>query len=192
MSLSPLNSASTARTDSGAGGRAERAEASTTGVGTTLAGVAAAVSDGVSATVSFSGEALHAFEQAGESAIDALAQGGSSVANAVGAVLGGAQDVAVGAWHAVQHAAAEVEHAAEAGWCELKHGLASAEDAGEAVVDAVGDGMADAVSATKATAKALGHYAEAALAKTGEAVSEVASGAVFAVAAGGKTLLALL
>lgn len=53
-------------------------------VGSTLSNEAHAVVDGVSATVSFSGEALHALEQAGDVLLD------------------GVEHVAVGAWHAVQ------------------------------------------------------------------------------------------
>ena len=156
MSLTALANSSPTRA-------AVPAEASSCGVGAALASLAAAASDGVSATVSFSGEALHALAQAGESA------------------LGGTAGLAVGAWHAVQHAALEVEHLAESGWSELKHGLANAESAGAVVVEA-----------TTTAAKELGHYAGVALEATGDAVSEVASGTVFAAAAGGKSLLALL
>ncbi len=192
MTLAALNHSPTPRSAADLPGRTDRPEPAGTGVGATLAGIATAASDGVSATVSFSAQALHALEHAGESTLDALADGASSVAGAAGAVLGGAEDLAVGAWHAIRHAAVEVEHLAESGWDELKNGLASVESAGEAVADAVSDGVGDVVSATKTAAQHLGHYAAAAVETTGDAVSEVASGAVFAAAAGGKTLLALL
>jgi hypothetical protein len=127
MSLTTLTNASASRAAAQASTQAGRADASTTGVGATLASVAAAASDGVSATASFSGQALHALEHAGE------------------AVLGGAEDLAVGAWHVAKSVAAEV-----------------------------------------------GHYAEVALETTGDAVSDVASSAVFVAAAGGKALRALI
>ena len=60
-------------------------------------------------------------------------------------MLGGAEDLAVGAWHVAKSVAAEV-----------------------------------------------GHYAEVALETTGDAVSDVASSAVFVAAAGGKALRALI
>ena len=148
--LASTATASTAPTDS------SRITQAGDSVATTVTHVAAAVADGVSATVSFSGEALHALEQAGEF------------------VLGGAEDLAVGAWHGLQHAAA------------------GAEQVGEAVAGAVADGASEVYDATTTAAKELGHYAAVGAHATGEAVSDVASGAVMAASAVGKTLAALV
>ncbi len=126
------------------------------GLGATLAGIATGIENGVSATVSFSGKALHALEQAGETAMD------------------GAEELAVGAWHAIEHGAQEVE------------------DAGEAVGSAVATGAREIATTAWNVGKELGHYAEVGLAATGNAVSEVASGTVMAAAAGGRGLIAML
>jgi hypothetical protein len=90
MSIASLNS-STSLTTSSHAARAEHAEASGSGVVATLASIASATAEGVSATVSFSGKALHALEHAGEMAVD------------------GIEYLAVGAWHALESA----EHAGE-------------------------------------------------------------------------------
>ncbi len=140
-----------------------RAESVTAGVTAALAGVAAAASDGVSATVSLSGRALHALQQAGETAVNATVAGSKTVASAATGVASEVEDLAVGAWHA-----------------------------GEAAVDAMVDGAHEVVSTVESVGKALGHYAEVGLSATGEALSEVASGTVMAAAAGGKAIVAML
>ena len=154
--------------------RARRATPASDGVTAAFASLGAAASDAASATVSFSSQALHALEHAGERAVD------------------GVEDVAVGAWHAVEHAATEVADVAEAGWTGLKAGLSGLENAGSAVAGAVEGGVSEAVAATKTVARQIGHYAEVGCHATGEAVSEVASGTVMAAAAGGKALMAIL
>jgi len=90
MSITSINSSTQTASSNPA-----RAEAAGTGVAATLAGIATAATEGVSATVSFSGQALHALEQAGES------------------VIQGVEDTAVGAWHALQRTASEAEHVGE-------------------------------------------------------------------------------
>ena len=157
MSIAPLNTASSSCSGNSARTElSERIETSKSGANSTLTNMADAAADGVSATVSFSGKALHALEQAGETVVD------------------GAEDLAIGAWHAVQAAVLGVEHA------------------GEAVVDTIEDGVHDVVSATKTAASELGHYAAVGFHATGDAASEVASGTVMAASAVGKTLLATL
>jgi hypothetical protein len=160
MSIAPLNTTnSNAPVASGPSGRTdltERVGAAPSGVGSTLSSLANAAVDGVSASVSFSGKALHALEQAGEAVVD------------------GVEDVAVGAWHAVQGTVAEAGHV------------------GEVVVDAVEDGVRDVVSATKSAAQELGHYAAVGMQAVGEGVSELVSGTVMAASAGGKTLMTLV
>jgi phage-related protein len=154
--------------------RTRRPAPASEGVASTLASIGTAAGEAVSATVSFSSQALHALEHAGETAVE------------------GVEDVAVGAWHAVEQAASEVADAAEAGWRGLKAGVAGLESAGEAVAGAVEDGVSEAVSGTRTVARQIGHYAEVGLQATGEAVSEIASGTVMAAAAGGKALMAIL
>ena len=153
MSITSLNSSAISGTPTRAT-LAERID--TKPGGTTLSGIATATADGVSATVSFSGKALHALEHAGEAVVD------------------GAEDLALGAWHAVQAAAQGVEHA------------------GEAAVDAVEDGAHEVASAVTSTARELGHYASVALHAVGDGLTDVASGTVMAASAGGKTLAALI
>ena len=98
MSIAPLSTSSSA-TPSGRTelsehiGRAQPAAAA--GTSTTLDNIAEGVAAGVSATVAFTGEALHALEQAGEF------------------VAGGAADLVVGAWHGLEHGAQAAEHAGE-------------------------------------------------------------------------------
>lgn len=150
MSLSTINTSTTPAST------ASRTESIATGVAATLAGVAEAASDGVSATVSFSGKALHALEHAGAAAVDEV------------------ENLAVGAWHAVESGAQALEHA------------------GEAVADAVVVGAHEVVSTATTVGKALVHYAEVGLSATGDAVSELASGGVMAASAGGKAIVALI
>ncbi len=172
MTLSVTETIQTPGADTAA--RSRRAAAMSEGVAGTLAGIGTAAGEAVSATVSFSSQALHALANAGESAVD------------------GVEDVAVGTWHALEHGAIEVADVAEAGWSGLKAGLTGLEHVGEAVVGAVEEGASEAATATKAVAKQIGHYAEVGLQATGEAVSEIASGTVMAAAAGGKALMAIL
>ena len=161
MSLTPLTTSSSASAHTS--GRSELSErvgrsqaATATGTGSTLAGFAAGLAAGVSATVAFSGEALHALEQAGEF------------------VVGGAQDLVVGAWHG------------------LAHGAQAAEHAGEIVADAVETGAQEIARTAVAAGRQLAHYAAVGAQATGEAVSDVASGTVMAAAAAGKTVMALI
>jgi len=155
MSIAPLSTASSSSSGNSARTElSERIETSKTGANSTLTNMAEAAADGVSATVSFSGKALHALEQAGETVVD------------------GAEDLAIGAWHAVQAAVLGVEHA------------------GESVVGTIETGVHDVVSATVSAAQQLGHYAAVGLQATGEAASEVASGSVLAASAVGKTVMA--
>ena len=157
MSIASLTTASSS--SSGNPGRTELSERLATSkadASSTLTDMAAAAADGVSATVSFSGKALHALEQAGETVVD------------------GAEDLAIGAWHAVQAAVLGVEHA------------------GEAVVDTIEDGVHEVASAAKTAASELGHYISVGAHATGEAVSEVASGSVMAASAVGKTVMAMI
>ena len=156
MSVSSVSSPSVSVNETFTPRSAERSAAVDGGIAATLAGVATSISDGVSATVSFSGRALHALEQAGEAVVD------------------GVEDVAVGAWHAVENTAAEVGHV------------------GAVVVNAVEDGVHDVACATKSTAQELGHYAAIGLQTVGEGVSEIASGTVMAASAGGKALMTLI
>jgi hypothetical protein len=153
MSIASLNTSPSAGTSgrtelSEHAARTQAAAATSTGTGSTLAGVAA----GVSATVAFSGEALQALERAGEF------------------VVGGAEDLALGAWH----------------------GLEAAEHGGAAVVDAVETGANKIAGLAVAAGKQLAHYAAVGAHATGEAVSDVASGTVMAASAAGKTILSLV
>jgi len=166
MSPAPLSSCATSsastskssRTElSGHVGHAQPTAASSTGQ--TLCDIAEGIVAGVSATVAFSGEALHALEQAGEFVVD------------------GAEDLAVGAWHGLEHGAQAVEHV------------------GEVVADAVETGareISEIAETAVAAGKQLAHYAAVGAHATGEAVSDVASGTVMAASAAGKTLMALV
>jgi len=162
MSVSSLNSAAPASASAAAvssnASRTERHEhaAATEGLGSTLAEIGTAVVDGASATVTFSSEALHALEKAGEAVVD------------------GVEDLALGAWHAVQDAAHEARHL------------------GEVVVDAIEDGAHEVAETAGSVAREIGHYALVGAQAVGEGVSEIASGGVMAAAAGGKTLMALV
>src|ERR1700744_1414456 len=64
--------------------------------GSILSEMTSAVAAGVSATVAFSGDALHALESVGETVVD------------------GAEDLAVGAWHALEAGATGALHAGQA------------------------------------------------------------------------------
>ena len=174
MSIVSLNGLNPSLTTPSRSARAEPAEASGSGVTATLASIATAASDGFSATVSFSGQALHALEHAGEQAVDAVVDGGTALAHAAGTAVAELDDLAVGTWHALQHAAEGAAHA------------------GEVVADAVREGAHEIASTARSVGKELGHYAQVGLRATGEAVSEVASGTVMAAAAVGKTLIAML
>ncbi len=105
MSISALTSTPVATSSSASSnpGRTElterigRADVTPAGGGSsTLQNIVEGVAAGVSATVAFSGEALHALEQTGEYVVD------------------GAENLAVGAWHGIENAAVGVEHAGEA------------------------------------------------------------------------------
>ena len=162
MSVSSLNSSAASSVSSGSSGSSSRTElherisTSSEGVGATLGNIAEAAVGGVSATVSFSGMALHALEHAGEAVVD------------------GVEDLALGAWHAVEGAALKVEQM------------------GEAVVGAVETGAHEIATTAKAVGKELGHYAAVGAETVGEGVSELASGTVLAASATGKTLMALI
>jgi len=100
MSIAPLATSPSAIATSP--GRTELSEhigraqpAVTSGPGSTPATLAEGAAAGASATVAFSGEALHALAQAGEF------------------VAGGAQDLVVGAWHGLEQGAQAAEHAGE-------------------------------------------------------------------------------
>jgi hypothetical protein len=159
MSITSLNSSATSSATSGNSSRTElheRIASSSQGVGATLTNIAEAAAGGVSATVSFSGMALHALEHAGEAVVD------------------GVEDLAIGAWHAVQGAAQKVEQM------------------GEAVVDAVETGAHEIATTARTVGRELGHYASVGAETVGEGVSELASGTVLAASATGKTLMALI
>lgn len=97
MSISSLNTASSntaASTDRTA--LSERIGTTQPSAGSTASGIVGAIAAGVSATVSLSGEALHALERTGEMVVD------------------GVEDLALGAWHGVQAAASGIEHVGEA------------------------------------------------------------------------------
>lgn len=97
MSIASLTTASSSASGNSARAElSERIEVTKTSANSTLTNMAEAAADGVGATVSFSGKALHALERAGEMVVD------------------GAEDLAVGAWHGVQAAASGIEHAGEA------------------------------------------------------------------------------
>ena len=124
--------------------------------GSALSDIAGAVAAGVSATVSFSGKALLAAESAG------------------GVVAHSAEELAVGAWHALHVAAIRAEHGVKAGANEFEEGAGAV------------------VGALQIVGKEAGHYAAVALDTLGEGLSEVSTGAVMAASAGGQMLRALL
>ena len=161
MSIASLSSAAASASTSNRTELSEHigrtpAAAADSGGSSTLASIAEGVAAGVSATVTFSGEALHALEQAGEF------------------VVGGAEDLAVGAWHGFEHGAQAVEHA------------------GEAIVDTVETGAKEIAETAAAAGRQLAHYAAVGAHATGEAVSDVASGTVMAASAAGKTIMSVI
>ena len=164
MSIAPLSSTATSSISTGTSNRTELSEhigrtqatAAEGSGGTTLSSIAEGVVAGVSATVAFSGEALHALEQAGE------------------LVVNGAEDLAIGAWHGIEHGAQALEHA------------------GEAIADAVETGAKEIADTAVAAGKQLAHYAAVGAHATGEVVSDVASGTVMAASAAGKTIMSVL
>jgi hypothetical protein len=153
MSINPLASGTTSAVAStrSASGNAlttyERNEKRLGVVGATFVGIADAAADGVSATVSFSGKALHALAQAGEAAVESVEDGASGAGKAAGALLHGAEYLAVGAWHAVKNAAVDVEKVAEEGWDDLSAGIAGVGKLGESALESVGNGVSSAASA---------------------------------------------
>jgi hypothetical protein len=150
MSLTSINSAPSSSLATSAGAsRTERPEPAAAGIGATLAGIATAATDGVSATVSFSEKALHALEEAGETVVD------------------GVEDAAIGAWHALQHVATEVEHAGEAVVDTLGDGVdeivKTARSVGNGVghyakvgLSATGDALCEVASGSVLAAAAVG------------------------------------
>jgi hypothetical protein len=127
----------------------ERIGTAPSGVGATLPGAASAAVDGVSATVSFSGKALHALEQVGEAVVD------------------GVEDAAVGAWHAAQNTAAEVGHVGAAAIDAVESGVHNVVSATKSVaqelghyaavgMQAVGDGVSELASGAVMAASAGG------------------------------------
>jgi len=122
--------------------------------GATLSDIASAVAEGVSATVTFSGKALQAAESAG------------------GLVARSAEDLAVGAWHALHVAAVRAE-------CGVKAGA-----------DEIEQGAGEVLGTLKVVGKEAGHYAAVALDTLGEGLSDVSTGAVMAASAGGQILRA--
>ena len=152
MSIAPL--ATAAPSSAGNSARtelSERIETTKNRADSTLANMATAAVDGVSATVSFSGKALHALEHAGEMVVD------------------GAESLAVGAWHglqAVEHAGKaiatavedgvhEVVSTAKAAATELGHYAAIGLHAGGEAVSQVDSGGVMAASAVGKTVMAL-------------------------------------
>jgi len=97
MSIASLPSASSSASGHPARTQlSERIETGALGASATLDNMAQAAVDGVSATVSFSGKALHALEHAGELVVD------------------GAEDLARDAWHGVEAAASAAGHVVDA------------------------------------------------------------------------------
>ena len=140
--------------------------------------MATAASDGASATLTLSEDALKALAQIGESAIEGVMDGSTSVSAAAKSVLSGARSLATGVWDGARDAATGVGHLAESAWSELKSGLASLEDAGGTVIDKIEDGLEEVASTTRATASAAGHYAALALDAVGDVVSDATLGSV--------------
>lgn len=152
MSITSLNSSATSSATSGNSRRTElheRIATSSEGVGATLANVAEAAAGGVSATVSFSGMALHALEHAGEAVVD------------------GVEDLAIGAWHAVHGAAQKVEQMGEAVVDAVETGAheiaTTAKTVGRELghyaavgAETVGEGVSELASGTVLAASATG------------------------------------
>ena len=150
MTIASLTTASSSA--SGNSGRtelSERIETTKAGANSTLANMAEAAADGVGATVSFSGKALHALERVGEMVVD------------------GAEDLAVGAWHGVEAAASGAEHVGEAVVDAIEDGVhdvvsatktAASELGHYAAVGfhATGDAASEVASGTVMAASAVG------------------------------------
>jgi len=150
MSIAPLATSSSAT--AGSSGRTELSEhiarsqaASSVGTGSTLADVAEGVAAGVSATVAFSGEALHALEHAGELVVD------------------GAGDLVVGAWHGLEAAARAGEAVVEAVGAGAREIAETAVTAGKQLAHyaavgahATGEAVSDVASGTVMAASAAG------------------------------------
>lgn len=141
---------------------------------TPMPAATAAASNAVGTTVTLSSEGLKALELAGKAAVDVVEAGGKQIGSAGAAFVHGVEDVAVGAWHAVEHVAGEATHLAEEGWDEVVAGAKEAKKVGAAAVAAVETGAEKLVSATT------------------DIASSAASSAVFVAGAGGKTLRAAL
>ena len=155
MSIAPLSSNAVATSSSGNSGRTElserigRADATPASGGSTLDNITEGIAAGVSATVAFSGEALHALEQAGEYVVD------------------GAENLAVGAWHGIENAAVGVEHAGEAVVDSVETGVqdvvaatkSAAKELGHYAavgMQAVGEAASEVASGTVMAASAVG------------------------------------
>ncbi len=158
MSIAPLssNAVATSSPASSNPGRTElterigRADAtSASGGSSTLENIAEGIAAGVSATVAFSGEALHALEQAGEYVVD------------------GAKDLAVDAWHGLENAAVGAEHAGEAVVDSVETGVqdvvaatkSAAKELGHYAavgMQAVGEAASEVASGTVMAASAVG------------------------------------
>jgi hypothetical protein len=146
MAIAPLSGTTTPTPVSTEAPRAERAGDSG---GSTMAHVAEAVADGVSATVSLSGKALHALEEAGER------------------VLGGAAELAAGTWHGLERAAEGAGHVGEAVAGAVAEGAGDVVGATRAAarqlghyaavgMHAAGDAVSDVASGTVMAASAAG------------------------------------
>jgi hypothetical protein len=118
--------------------RPRRSAPEATGVEAAFASVGTAASDAVSATVSFSSQALHALEHAGEVAVD------------------GAEELAVGAWHAVEHAATEVADVASAAYTGGKTVAGQIGHYAEVGLSATGEAVSELASGTVMAASAGG------------------------------------
>ena len=146
MSIAPLSTATSAST--GSSSRTTVSERIAT-PGSTVTELAEAAAAGVGATVSFSGQALHALEHAGEFVVD------------------GVEDLALGAWHGVQAAASAVEHVGEAVVDAVEDGVhevvaatkATASELGHYAAvgaHATGDAVSDLASGSVMAASAAG------------------------------------
>lgn len=185
MSLTALNTSTSPSLDSDKTSIRERISTVAAGVDKTLDGVASKVADGASATVSFSGAALKALESVGSGAVDAIESGAVDLAH-------GAEDLAVGTWHAIKNTAVGAAQLAETAWDDVSAGASTLEKLGAAVVNTVETDVGDMVSAAKSGAKELGSAVSSTYDTVSNAASSVTSTAVFAAAAGAKTLQALI
>ena len=150
MSIAPLTTASSSIAGNpGRTALSERIEPTKGGASSTLTSMAEAAADGVGATVSFSGKALHALERAGEMVVD------------------GAEDLAVGAWHGAQAVASGVEHVGEAVVGAVEDGVQDVVSATKAAASelghyaavgfhATGEAASEVASGTVMAASAVG------------------------------------